>query len=135
MVSASVCATSSGTGTAPNSGITLSANKAAGPGVMMPMSSSGSITQGATQWKSRVLSGYATSMEFDLSWSNPSNSLRLRIYAPDGSVWGPLYDNCDGKINGFIPAILTSNTGLPQGTYYVEIYGDRVSGTQSYTLY
>lgn len=115
--------------------ITVTHGNVLKPSTIMPMSISDSITQGETNWWTRGLSQYSTTMEFDLYWGNPSNSLRMRIYAPDGYVYGPYYDNCDGSLNGYIPCTLYKSGGLPQGTYYVEIYGASVSGTQSYTLY
>jgi hypothetical protein len=106
-----------------------------GSGTIMPMSSSGSIRQGETQWRTSYVSGFTTTLNIGLYWGNPSNSLRMRVYAPDGSVFGPYYDNCDGRLNGFIPFTLYRSSGIPQGTYYIEIYGDRVNGVQSYTVY
>jgi hypothetical protein len=58
----------------------------------------------------------------------------MRIYTPDGYVLGPFYDNFDGLLNGDIPVLISRSSGVSQGTYYYEIYGDRVSGWQYYTF-
>ncbi len=118
-----------------NSGIVVTHENTLDPGMIMPMSIGGSITQGQSLWYSRGLSGFQTDMHIDLYWGNPSNSLRMTIYSPDGAVYGPFYDNCDGRNDGYIPCHLYKSSGLPQGTYYVNIYGSRVFGTQSFTLY
>jgi hypothetical protein len=117
-----------------NNGYVLSPGKGLDPGTIMPMSTSGSIRQGETKWYTRYVSGNPYSINIDLYWGNPSNSLRMRIYAPDGSIHGPVYDNFDGILNGDIPVQLYRQGGLPSGTYYIEVYGDRVSGTQSFSL-
>jgi len=118
-----------------DSGIIVTFNNKLSSGTIIPMSSSGTIIQGETQWRTKVVSGFTTSLSIGLYWGNPSNSLRLKIYAPDGSLYGPFYDNCDGRLDGFIPVTLTKNSGLPTGTYYIEIYGYSVQGIQSYTIY
>jgi hypothetical protein len=101
---------------------------------VQPMSLSNTISQGRTQWAQKTISGYYTSIGADLYWGNPSNSLRMRIYTPDGYVLGPFYDNFDGLLNGDIPVLISRSSGVSQGTYYYEIYGDRVSGWQYYTF-
>jgi hypothetical protein len=86
-----------------DSGIVITHENKLDPGTIMPMSVSYSIKQGETQWWSRGLYGYQTDMYIDLYWGNPSNSLSMTIYSPDGYVFGPYYDNCDGRMDGFIP--------------------------------
>lgn len=136
LMAASASAANANTARKPgDDGVIITHEKGLSPGTIMPMSVSGSIMQGEVDWWSRGLWGYQTDMYIALYWGNPSNSLRMRIYSPDGYVYGPFYDNCDGKLDGFIPCHLHRSYGLPQGTYYVEIYGDRVYGIQSYTLY
>ena len=56
----------------------------AGMNSISPMLVSSSITQGKTNWHTKTVSSYITSLNVDLNWGNPSNSLRLRIYSPDG---------------------------------------------------
>jgi len=79
----------------------------------------------------------------DLKWGNPSNSLRLTIYSPDGYVFGPYFDNADGVINGRINLNINNPNGIAKGTWYYEVYevyegyevyGYSVIGTQSYTI-
>jgi len=103
-------------------------------GGIQPMTVSATITQGQTNWHTKTITGYCGGFLVDLNWGNPSNSLRLRIYTPDGAVLGPYYDNLDGRIDGRILGWLSRNGGVAQGTYYYEVYGDRVSGVQSYTI-
>ncbi len=142
MASASVSAANAApslTATKPgNGGYTVTfgsqGSNVAADSVMQPMSLNNNIMQGQTQWAQKTLSGYTTTTGADLYWGNPSNSLRLRIYTPDGYVLGPYYDNCDGRLNGDIPVQISKSGGLPQGTYYYEIYGDKVSGSQYYTF-
>lgn len=100
---------------------------------VMPMVSS-SITQGQTNWHYRLVNYYTTSLNYDLNWGNSANSLRLRIYTPDGYVLGPYYDLSDGRTDGRINIDITKSGGVAQGTWYSEVYGDRVTGTQSYTI-
>jgi hypothetical protein len=80
------------------------------------------------------VSTYSTSLHIDLNWGNPSNSLRLKIYTPDGYTLGPYYDNADGSIDGRINIYVNNPNGIAQGTWYYEVYGYSVSGTQSYTI-
>jgi hypothetical protein len=101
---------------------------------MHPMMVSGSITQGVTKWQTKVVSSYITSMNVDLNWGNPANSLQLKIYSPTGAVYGPFYDNYDGINDGRINLNVINSAGVPQGTWSYEIYGYRVSGVQAYTI-
>lgn len=99
------------------------------------MISSNGISQGQTQYIQRTLTGFCTDLPFDLYWGNPSNSLSMTVFSPDGHIYGPSYDMDDGLLNGDIPGHLKNPSGVPQGTYYVRVYGVSVSGSQSYTLY
>ncbi len=98
----------------------------------MSLLSSGSISQGQTNWYTTSVSSGKTSFNTDLYWGNPSNSLSLTIYAPD-SVLGPYYDSADGVTDGQISLIFSKSGGLTSGTWYSGVYGYSVSGTQSYT--
>ena len=104
------------------------------PNAIRPMTVYGSISQGQYQWQSRLINYYTTSVNFCLWWGNPSNSLRLRIFTPDGYVLGPFYDSYDGGIDGAIGVQVYRSGGVAQGTWYTEVYGDRVSGSQSYCI-
>jgi len=99
-----------------------------------PMTVSDSISQGETNWHSQDVNVFSTSLHVDLNWGNPSNSLRLKIYTPDGYTLGPYYDNADGPIDGRINIYVNNPNGIAQGTWYYEVYGYSVSGTQSYTI-
>ena len=93
-----------------------------------------SITQGQTNYHSEQIGPGVTSLHTDLYWGNPSNSLQLTIYSPDGSVYGPVYDSYDGTIDGQINVINSNPNGVAQGTWYFKVYGYSVTGTQSYSI-
>lgn len=97
----------------------------------MPMTV-GSIKQCDTNWYSTNIVAGEVELIVDLNWGDPSNSLRLRIYAPD-AVLGPYYDAYDG-VDGRIRLRIKDSVGLYPGTWRFEIYGDRVTGTQDYTI-
>ena len=60
------------------------------------------ITQGETNWHSKEVKDFITTLNVDLNWGNPDNSLKLTIHSPDGYVFGPYFDNADGVIDGRI---------------------------------
>lgn len=93
-----------------------------------------SITQGETNWHTKTVSSFITTLNVDLNWGNSGNSLRLRIYSPDGYTFGPYYDNFDGTNDGRINLNIINGNGIAQGTWYYEVYGDSVSGTQTYSI-
>ncbi|MDD1702350.1 MAG: peptidase domain-containing protein [Methanoregula sp.] len=103
-------------------------------GMMHPMFSTGTISQGMTNWHTRVVSSSLTSLNVDLYWGKPSNSLRLKIYSPDGYSFGPYYDSYDGVTDGQIYFYINNPNGIAQGAWSYEVYGDRVTGTQTYSL-
>ncbi|MBP2132148.1 opacity protein-like surface antigen [Methanomicrobium sp. W14] len=92
------------------------------------------IEQGETQWPSSYVSGHYTSIYISLVWQDSSNSLRLKVYAPDGHTFGYYYDDSDGSHNGKIQLTISDPDGIPEGTWYYEVYGDSVSGTESYSI-
>lgn len=92
------------------------------------------ITQGQTNWQSTIINSYMTTLDVNLDWGNPSNSLQLTIYSPDGNVFGPYYDGDDGIINGQINLQIQNPNGIAQGTWYYKVYGYSVTGTQSYSI-
>ena len=92
------------------------------------------ITQGNTNWHPKTISGYVTSLNVDLNWGNPSNSLRLKVYSPDGYTFGPYYDSFDGVNDGRINLNIINSAGIAQGTWYYEVYGYQVTGTQGYYI-
>jgi hypothetical protein len=106
-------------------------------GGMTPMSVQtvySSITQSAMNRHAKDVSSYITTLNVDLNWGNSANSLRLKIYSPDGYTFGPYYDNSDGSVNGRINLAISNSEGISRGTWYYEVYGYSVSGTQSYTI-
>ncbi|WP_246496118.1 peptidase domain-containing protein [Methanocalculus chunghsingensis] len=92
------------------------------------------ITQGMIHWHQRTVSSHITSLNMDLNWDNPSNSLRLKIYSPDGHLFGPFYDGFDGAYDGRINLNIINSAGIAKGTWYCEVYGEQVEGTQSYYI-
>jgi hypothetical protein len=87
-----------------------------------------------TNWETKPVSSYITTLNADLFWGNPSNSLQLMIYSPDGYVFGPFYDDSDGYHDGQIDLNIYNSNGIAEGTWYYEVYGYSVSGTQSYFI-
>jgi len=92
------------------------------------------ITQGMTNWHTKYVSSYITTLNVDLNWGNPGNSLRLKVYSPDGYTFGPFYDSFDGYNDGRINLNIVNSNGIATGTWYYEVYGDRVTGTQTYYI-
>jgi hypothetical protein len=93
----------------------------------------GTITQGETDWYSVVVPSGRSSITVDLNWGNPSNSLSLTAIAPDGII-GPFYDSSDGVTNGRIYLTISRAGGIAPGTWWFKVYGDSVTGTQSYNF-
>jgi|GEM_PF-2160327 len=86
------------------------------------------IGQGESHW----YYSYITSPTFDvyLVRNNPSNSLTLTVYSPDGSV-KTYRDNYDGKMDG---KILVRITNAQRDYWFFRVYGEGVSGTQFYSF-
>ncbi len=105
-----------------------------GSGFAMPMVVYGTITQDQTCFTSKDVTSYTNTVYVDLNWGNPSNSLQLTIYAPDGSKFGPYYDNFDGVTDGRIQFSIYNANGVAQGTWYYHVYGYSVTGVQSYYI-
>ncbi|MFA5236932.1 MAG: peptidase domain-containing protein [Methanoregula sp.] len=117
-----------------NSGTIILPGNTTGSGQIHPLTVTGSVTQGQTTWQTRAVSSYITSMNVNLYWGVPANSLRLKIYSPDGSIYGPFYDNFDGATDGSINVDVINSGGIPQGTWIYEVYGYSVTGRQYYTI-
>jgi len=92
------------------------------------------ITQGNTNWHTKDVTTFITTLNVDLNWGNSGNSLRLKIYSPDGYVFGPYFDNADGVINGRINLNINNPNGIAKGTWYYEVYGYSVSRTEDYYI-
>ncbi len=92
------------------------------------------IRQFQTNWHSKYINQGCPGYYLDLNWGNSANSLQLRVYTPDGRVYGPFYDGSDGRVDGRIYLWVWKTGGLPGGNYYHEVYGYRVSGVEDYTF-
>jgi len=117
-----------------NSGTIIQPANNTGFGQIHPLTVTGSVTQGQTVWQTRTVSSYITSMNVNLYWGVSANSLQLKIYSPDGSIYGPFYDNFDGATDGSVNVDVINSGGIPQGTWTYEVYGYRVTGRQYYTI-
>ena len=91
-----------------------------------------SITQGKTNWESKTVSSYITTLNVNLNWGNPSNSLQLTIYSPDGYIFGPYYDNADGVTDGRINLNIQNSNGIAKGTWD---YRGRITGLGDTNLF
>ncbi|MFA5266727.1 MAG: peptidase domain-containing protein [Methanoregula sp.] len=100
--------------------------------LIQPMSA-GTISQGQTVYYSKYVSSGTTSLTPDLYWGDTSDSLTLTITAPD-ATFGPYSDASDGTVNGRIYLSISKTTGLTPGTWNFRVYGERVTGTQSYSF-
>jgi|SRR5271157_1411012 len=103
-------------------------------GSVSPMTVGSSISQGQTQWFTKYINQGCPGFYTNFYWGNPSNSLQLTIFTPDGYVIGPLNDGSDGVIDGAISLYIWRNGGLAGGTYYERVYGQSVTGQQSFTI-
>lgn len=103
------------------------------PRMFMPMSAA-TITQGETDWYSYYVSSGTTSITTDLDWGDTSDSLSLTIIAPDGTL-GPFYDTSDGVTDGEIALLISRSGGLAPGTWNFRVYGNQVTGAQSYNFF
>lgn len=92
------------------------------------------ISQGETNLHGKNVGSGLTILVVDLNWGDSTDSLRLKIYTPSGSVLGPYYDNADGVINGKIHLNIQDPNGIETGTWKYQIYGYRVAGTEDYTI-
>jgi len=74
-------------------------------------------------------------LEVDLNWGDTSDSLTLSVYTPSGSKVGTYRDNYDGSVNGRIHFSIDPSQGyVQQGTWNFKVYGESVSGSESYTF-
>jgi hypothetical protein len=103
------------------------------PLVIVPMTG-GSIAQGQENWYSYFIPPGTASITTDLNWVDTSDSLSLTIVTPDRTL-GPYYDASDGIVNGRIALVISRAGGLAPGTWNFRVYGDQVTGIQSYNFY
>ena len=92
------------------------------------------IRQGETNLHGKYVGTGLTLLVVDLNWGDSTDSLRLKIYTPSGSVLGPYYDSADGAVNGRIRLNIQNSNGIESGTWKYEVYGYRVTGTEGYTI-
>jgi hypothetical protein len=94
-----------------------------------------SISQGQTITHNVNVGSGVNYLEVDLNWGDTSDSLTLSVYTPSGSKLGTYSDNSDGSVNGRIRINIDPSQGyVQQGTWKFKVYGESVSGTQSYTF-
>ena len=103
-------------------------------GVIGVKTSSGTITQGETNWHSEYIGYFTKDLYVDLNWGDSSDSLKLTIYTPDNQILGPYYDSADGRIDGRIYLHIYNSNGIATGTWNYRVYGQSVSGTETYTI-
>ncbi len=95
---------------------------------------SDTISQGETNLHGKYVGSGLTLLAVYLNWGDSTDSLRLKIYTPSGSVLGSYYDNADGAVNGKILLNIQNSNGIEPGTWKYEVYGYRVTGTEDYTI-
>jgi len=119
-----------------NGGYTVTPGNIASSNMLsiMPLTVQGSIAPGQINWVYKNVNSFIKTLNVDLNWGKPSNSLQLTVYSPDGYTFGPYYDNADGKVDGQINININNPNGIAQGTWIAKIYGYSVSGTQSYII-
>ncbi|MDW5549707.1 hypothetical protein [Methanosarcina sp.] len=94
-----------------------------------------SISQGQTITNNVNVGPGVNYLEVDLNWGDTSDSLTLSVYTPSGSKLGTYSDNSDGSVNGRIRINIDPSQGyVQQGTWKFKVYGESISGTQSYTF-
>jgi len=92
------------------------------------------ITQGETNWHSKIVSTNINTLNVDLNWGDTTDSLRLKVHTPDGYVLGPYFDDADGAVDGRIYFSIYNPDGIARGTWYYEVYGYSVVGTEDYYI-
>ena len=102
---------------------------------MKPLTVFDTITQGMTNWETKPITSYITTLNVDLYLGKSIKfSPASTIYSPDGHVFGPYYDNSDGYHDGAINLVISNTGGIAKGTWYYKVYGYSVTGTQSYSI-
>ena len=89
---------------------------------------------GETNWHSKIVSTNINTLNVDLDWGDTTDSLRLKIYTPDGYVLGPYFDDDDGATDGEIDLDIYNPSGIAKGTWSYEVYGYSVVGTEDYYI-
>ena len=86
------------------------------------------IKQGVVNWYCKYIS--SSTFTISLVWNNPSNSLTLTVYSPDGSCT-TFTDSSDGSIDGKIVITIYDAT---RGYWFFEVYGAKVREVQPYSF-
>lgn len=94
----------------------------------------GSVVQGETDYYYRDIPS-VPAVGTDLYWGVPSNSLTLKVITSEGTVLGPYHDADDGATDGRILLNFRKGSGnFAAGTWGFEVYGEKVAGSQTYSL-
>jgi hypothetical protein len=97
--------------------------------------SSQTIIQGETDWFSVNVNGDYTRLRVDLNWGDSSDSLRIKVHSADDYTFGFYYDTFDSSTpNGRIVLNIDNDDGIAEGTWYYEVNGYSVTGTEDYTI-
>lgn len=100
-----------------------------------PMLATYYITQGQSRNHYSPVGIGTLWLEYNLYWGNTANSLTLTIYTPSGANIGTFHDNSDGVVDGRIHLGIWPSSGyIDSGVWTSKVYGESVSGTQSYTI-
>lgn len=92
------------------------------------------ISAGQTVYHDAVVSGSSTSLNVDLAWKNPNDSMRLTVYTPDGHVLGPYYDSSDGKTDNAINLEIDNPSGVASGTWIFKVVDTGAVGKDEYYI-
>lgn len=92
------------------------------------------ITQGETNWHTKIVDTDITVLNVDLNWGDRTDSLRLKVYTPDWQYLGMYFDNADSIIDGRISIDIENPNGIAKGTWHYEVYGYDVEGTEDYYI-
>lgn len=93
------------------------------------------ITQGETNWNTKYVGSQITVLNVDLNWGDPTDSLRLKIYTPANQCLGVFFDDDGGRPDdGRINIDIYNSGGIAQGTWYYEVYGYSVIGSEDYYI-
>ena len=96
---------------------------------------SDTVGQGETNRHQFYVGSEVAYLEIYLNWGSTSDSLALTIYAPSGSRIGTFRDSSDGMMDGKIHIDIDPDGNyVDQGTWTLDVYGEKVSSERSYTL-
>jgi len=90
------------------------------------------IAAGEDNWHTVDVSSAIDTMNVDLNWEDDDSDLRLMVFAPDGTILGPYYDDSDGTIDGRINLNIANSEGLATGEWYLKVSDTDVTGTNDY---